>query len=353
MPPYLMRAWLLIVVCGWAAATTLRAEKLVLVAGGTEAAVGLPATRAKLQEPFGVAFDRTGGFFIIEMASGNRLLNVDSRGLLTHVAGQPAAGDGGDGGPALAAQFHGPHSLVVLPEGDVLVADTWNGRIRRVAHATGVISTVPGFGVPAEQARASGPYCIALNPAGTDLYIADLKRVHRLTLKTGESRVVAGNGKKGIPADGALAVDAPLVDPRAVAVDRHDNVYILERSGHALRVVERSGRIRTVVNAAGRKGGEGDGGDALGATMNGPKHLCVDRDDSVVIADAENNLVRRYVPGTGKILRVAGNGRKGGAGLNGPPEKAELSRPHGVTVAPDGTLFITDSYNNRVLKIVP
>jgi sugar lactone lactonase YvrE len=127
---------------------------------------------------------------------------------------------------------------------------------------------------------------------------------------------------------------------------------VIERNGHALRVVSPDGRIRTVVNIAGKKGATGDGGEAALATMSGPKHLCIDRDDSVLIADAENNLIRRYVPATGKILRVAGTGKKGAAGLGGPPEQCELARPHGVTVARDGTLYITDSYNDRILKIV-
>jgi DNA-binding beta-propeller fold protein YncE len=121
---------------------------------------------------------------------------------------------------------------------------------------------------------------------------------------------------------------------------------------HALRVVGRDGRIRTVVNTSGKRGAEGDGGDALAATMNGPKHLCVDLDDNVIIADAENHLVRKYIPATGKIVRVAGTCKAGTAGLGGPPELCELNRPHGVTVHRDGTLFITDSYNNRILKIV-
>jgi DNA-binding beta-propeller fold protein YncE len=272
--------------------------------------------------------------------------------MLSHVAGQPSPGDAGDGGPALSAQFNGPHNLAVLPNGDVLVADTWNGRVRRIGLAAGVVSTLPGFHVPAAQARASGPYCIARSFDGSQLYVADLHRVHSVDLRTGQSRVVAGSGEKGVPRDGAIATEAPLVDPRAVAPDRQGNLYILERNGHALRVVGRDGRIRTVVNASGKKGAEGDGGDALAATMNGPKHLCVDRDDSVIIADAENNLIRRYDPKTGKITRVAGTGKKGTAGLGGPPEQCELARPHGVTVHRDGTLYITDSYNNRILKIV-
>ncbi|MDO8538859.1 MAG: hypothetical protein Q7S40_00350 [Opitutaceae bacterium] len=333
-------------------ALPLRAEKIVLVAGGNDDATNIPAVRARLKEPFGVGFDRAGNAFIVEMAAGNRLLKVDARGTLTHIAGQPAPGYAGDDGPALEAQFHGPHNLAVLPDDNILVADTWNGRIRRVDVSRRTIASVPGFIVPAEQARRNGPYCITLDPAGTRLFVADLRRVHALDLKTGRSRVVAGNGEKGVPADGTTATDAPLFDPRAVATDRHGNVYILERGGHALRVVDRAGKIRTVVNASGKKGSEGDGGDALQATMNGPKHLCIDHDDSVIIADAENHLVRRYLPSTGKIVRVAGTGKKGAAGVGGPPEQCELSRPHGVTVHRDGTLYIVDSYNNRVLKIV-
>jgi sugar lactone lactonase YvrE len=289
---------------------------------------------------------------ISEMASGNRLLKMDSRGLLHHIAGQLTPGDAGDGGPALAAKFNGPHNLAVLPDGNVLIGDTWNGRVRRVEVKAGIVSAVPGFTVPADRARASGPYCITLDFAGTRLYIADLRRIHLLDLKTGKARVVAGNGEKGVPPDGAVATEAPLFDPRAVAADRKGNVYILERGGHALRVVDRDGKIRTVVNTSGKKGADGDGGDARAATMSGPKHLCVDRDDNVIIADAENHLIRKYVPATGKILRVAGTGTKGAAGLDGPPEQCELSRPHGVTVHRDGTLYITDSYNNRILKIV-
>jgi sugar lactone lactonase YvrE len=335
------------------AALPLRAERIVLVAGGDTDRTGIAATEARLREPFGAEFDAAGNLFIVEMASGNRLLKVDARGTLTHVAGQLAPGDSGDGGAALAAQFNGPHNLAVLPGGDVLLSDTWNGRVRRVNLAAGpaTVTTLPGFNVPAARARAAGPYCITLDPAGTQLLVADLTRVHAIDVQTGAARVLAGNGTKGRPADGSVATEAPLSDPRAAALDRQGNLYILERNAHALRVVGRDGKIRTVVNASGQKGATGDGGDALAATMNGPKHLCIDRDDTVLIADAENNLIRRYVPATGKILRVAGTGKKGAAGLGGPPEQCELNRPHGVTVHRDGTLYITDSYNNRVLKI--
>lgn len=349
-----MKNWIrlcLAVITLWLSPLGAVAKTLVLVAGGEDERLGIPALQAKLREPFGVDFDAAGNLFIVEMIAGNRLLKVDTSGILTHVAGQLTPGDSGDGGSALEAQFNGPHNLAVLPSGDVLLSDTWNGRVRRVSLTKGKVSSLPGYEVPRERARTAGPYCIALSPDGTHLIIADLRRVHRLEIETGRIAVIAGNGEKGVPSDGALAVEAPLVDPRAAVMDRAGNLYILERNGHALRVVDRSGRIRTVVNGSGQKGADGDDGDALAAKLNGPKHLCMDADDNVIIADAENHLIRKYIPATGRIIRVAGTGRKGAAGVGGAPELAELNRPHGVTVARDGTLYITDSYNNRILKI--
>ncbi|MBI5381228.1 MAG: hypothetical protein HZA31_04950 [Opitutae bacterium] len=333
-------------------AVPLSAARIELVAGGSEPRVDIPATQAKLTMPFGVDFDATGGIYIVEFGPGARLLRIDTKGVMQHLAGQPTVGDSGDDGPAATAQFNGPHNLSVLPSGDVLIGDTWNGRVRRFDPASGRITAVPGYAVPAAQARASGPYCITPDTTGTQLYIANLKQVLRLDLKTGQTTVIAGNGKKGMPADGARAIDAPLVDPRAVAPDRHGNVYILERGGHALRVVTPDGCIRTVVNVSGKKGAAGDEGDARQATLNGPKHLCIDRDDNVIIADTENHLIRRYEPATGKIVRLAGSGKKGPAGLGGDPLACELYQPHGVALDRDGQLYIADSSNHRVLKIV-
>jgi DNA-binding beta-propeller fold protein YncE len=269
------------------------------------------------------------------------------------MAGQNKAGFSGDHGNGLSAQFNGPHNIAMHPQGMILIADTWNGRIRQFDPIRNLVSSLAGYEVSLESAKKSGPYCVTVSFDGREVFVADLLRVFAVDLETHTIRNVAGNGEKGVPKDGAMAVASPLVDPRAAAPDRLGNVYILERNGHALRVVEPTGKIRTVVNALGKKGNSGDGGPALAATMNGPKHLAIDTWNRVVIADAENHLVRRYDPATGVIERIAGTGEKGASGIGKSSWECQLARPHGVAFHPTtGELYITDSYNDRILRLV-
>lgn len=341
--------------------TPLHAAKIVLVAGGGAKEADAPAAECLLREPFGVEFTSAGEMVIVEMTKGERVLNVDAQGMLRVIAGTGAKGYSGDGGPAPAATFNGIHNLAVLPSGDLLLADSFNHAVRKLDAKTGVVTTVAGNGTKgfagdgglAKDALFSTLIQIALDPAGKNLFIADIgnKRIRKLDLASGVVTTVAGNGKGGVPTDGATATDAPLVDPRAVTPDATGGFYILERNGNALRYVDAAGKIKTVVGT-GAKGLSGDGGPAQQATMNGPKHTTLDRDGTVLIADAENHVIRRYDPKSGMITRVAGTGKAGANGVGGDPLQCELRRPHGVTVHRDGTLYITDSYNDRVLKIV-
>jgi DNA-binding beta-propeller fold protein YncE len=323
------------------------AEKIAVLAGGD------------LKEPFAIAWDKSGHAYIAEMG-GNRIRLLDQGGKLSVYAGTGEKGLSGDGGPAAKAQFNGPHHLMVGPDGDLFVADTFNNCVRRIDPKTGLVTRVAGTGKkgfsgeggPAVNADFGGCFCLALDPRGERLYVCDLdsRRIRAVVLKTGTTVTVAGNGQPGIPKDGEDARTQPLVDPRAVAADSKGNVYILERGGHALRVVDAAGKIRTVAGT-GKGGLSGDGGPALQAMMNGPKHLSCDQDDNVLIADTESHAVRLYTPKDGKIRRVAGTGRKGSAGAGGAPDQVELNRPHGATIDPAGNIVICDSDNNRVLRI--
>jgi DNA-binding beta-propeller fold protein YncE len=351
------------VLCFGSIAPGALAGKIVLVAGGGNGPDGSPAATAKLVAPFGTAFAADGSIYFVEMAGGERLRRIDAAGVVTTVAGTGEKGAAGDGGPGAKSSFNGMHSLAVGPDGLIYLCDTFNNRVRRFDPKTGTMSAYAGTGVkgfagdggPAAAAQFGAVYSAAFDPAGMVLVLADLdnRRARKIDVASGVVTTVAGNGQKGAPKDGEPATAQPLLDPRAAAIDAEGNIYILERSGHALRVVDGNGHIRTVAGT-GKPGSAGVGGPALKAQMNGPKHVSIDHDGTVLIADTENHRVLRYAPKEGTLTLVAGTGRKGTAGLGGDPTKAELSQPHGVIAeSKTGVICIADSSNNRILKIEP
>ncbi len=338
------------------------ADKVVLVAGGGDGGDGTEATKAKLVQPFAVDFDKKGNIYFVEMAGGERLRKIDPKGILTTLAGTGKKGDMADRVAGDKAEFNGMHNLI-CSEDFIFLADTFNHRMRVYRPSRNEVRTFAGTGSAGFAGEGSAPMkvdfdqpiCIAMTPDQSKLYVADIgnKRVRVFDPSKGIVTTFAGNGKAGVPKDGEPMKDQPLVDPRAVAADKHGNVYILERNGHALRVVDKAGKIRTVAGT-GKAGSGGDGGPALKAAMNGPKFISIDpTDDSVLIADTENHQIRRYVPKTETMELVAGTGKKGSAGVGGDPLKLELARPHGVCVQPKTSdIFIADSDNDRIVKIV-
>lgn len=296
-----------------------------------------------LNNPFGIAFDSKQNAYIIEFLGG-RIFMMKPGCKPQLFAGKEKDGFAGDGGPAIDALFNGMHNAVCTKDDQLYISDTRSNRIRKIDLTTGLIETVagtgdPGFngdGSPAASAQLNDPISIALNQKSKTLLIADIRnrRIRAVDLKTGKIKTIAGTGIKAVPEDGQLAVESPLFDPRACDVDSKGNLYILERSGHVLRVVGADGKIKTV--AGNGKPGSKDG-PALKAGLNGPKHICIDNQDRVIIADAENHLIRIYDPKEGSLKTLLGN-------------EVKLNRPHGVTFY-KGWLYIADSWNNRVLRI--
>jgi sugar lactone lactonase YvrE len=306
-----------------------------------------------LKAPFGMDF-RDGQLVLTEFG-GHRVVALNRDGKPTVLAGSGKKGFAD--GPADTAEFNAPHNLAVAPDGSIYVADTLNHRVRKLDAKTGMVTTIAGGenglagdGGPAKNARFNEAYHVALDAGGKNLFVCDLgnRRIRKIDLAVGTISTVAGNGKKGVPADGSVATDAPLVDPRAVAVDKAGRLWILERSGNALRVVE-DGKIRTVAGT-GEKGFAGDGGPALQAKLDGPKFLWVDSAGDVLVADTNNHCIRKYSVKDGTISRVAGTGSKGNGESGGSALDIALNEPHGVAVGPDGTLYVADSLNGRILK---
>ncbi|HEY8504094.1 MAG TPA: hypothetical protein VIL46_05895 [Gemmataceae bacterium] len=341
---------LLVCISGSAGASAAEPVVSVLVGGLLKPEGGtFDPDRSPLDSPFGVGLDRAGNLYAVELGGG-RVHELSPDGKLTTLAGRhKATGYRGDGGPAGEALFNGMHNLAVTPEGDLYIADSWNHCVRKIDGRTGVISTFAGTGKagfrgdggPADRASFDYLMCVTLSPSGDKLYLTDLRnrRVRAIDMKTRVVTTVAGDGRRGVPRDGAPAAKSPLVDPRAAAPDSKGNVYILERAGHALRVVTPDGRIRTVAGTG--KPGDKDG-PAREAMLNSPKHLCVDDRDRVYIADDLNAKIRRYDPESQTLTTVLG----GGTGA--PPVR--LSHPHGVWFH-GGVLYVVDTGHNRILTV--
>ena len=300
-----------------------------------------------LTSPFGVDFDAQENLYLVELGGG-RVHRTDRSGRWQRIAGDGSQSYTGDGGPASEATFNGMHNCVVRSR-DLLIADSWNHCVRKIDLDSLQIETIAGTGEagfsgdggPAREATFDYVMCIELSHNGDTLHVTDLKnrRVRDVDLSSGTVRTVAGNGERGVPRDGDVATDSPLVDPRAAASDPDGNLYVLERGGHALRVVRRDGTIETVAGT-GELGWRD--GPALQAQLGSPKHLCTDKAGNVYIADDTNAAIRRYDPRTKTLTTLLGRGI-------GDP-RIRLQNPHGVRAQGD-SLLVVDTGNHRVIRL--
>jgi sugar lactone lactonase YvrE len=321
---------------------------------------GGPAAQALLNGPFDVCFDRAGNLFFSDTFN-NRIRRVDAAtSVITTVAGSGEKGYSGDGGPAVAAALNEPYGVVIDSNGYLYIADRLNRRVRKI-DAGGVITTLVGTGEaaysgdggPAARAGLAEPNGLAFGAGETRLYITDVadNRVRVVNLASGLIATFAGTGAAEHSGDGGPATAAGTFGARAVKVGRDGAVYILERQGSSLRAVDPvTGTVATVAGTTAR-GYSGDGGPALAAVFDAPKEMAIDRDGSLLIVDTENHAIRRIDHRTRIVTNLAG-GRQGAGGDGGPAELAGLDRPHGAVVGPDGAVYIGDTNNHRIRKVV-
>jgi DNA-binding beta-propeller fold protein YncE len=322
---------------------------------------GGPASEALLNGPFDVCFDRAGNLYFSDTFN-NRIRRVDAAsGVIATVAGNGEKGFSGDGGTATGAALDEPYGIVIDSAGNLYIADRLNRRVRRVDAATGVITTLAGTGEaayggdggPAEQAGLAEPNGLAFGPGETRLYITDVadNRVRVVDLASGAMGTFAGTGAAEHSGDGQESSAAGTFGARAVKVGADGTVYILERQGSSLRAVDPiTGTISTIAGTTAR-GYSGDGGPALAAVFDAPKEMALDRDGSLLIVDTENHAIRCIDYRSGIVTNLAG-GRQGAGGDGGPAEAAGLDRPHGAVVGPDGAVYIGDTNNHRIRKVV-
>jgi DNA-binding beta-propeller fold protein YncE len=255
-----------------------------------------------LNEPYEVRFDAGGHYMVFVEMKNHLVRRVDLHtGVISTVAGDPKGGYAGDGQSASAALFRQPHSIALDEHGNVYVADIGNHRIRRIDAETGTVTSI------------------------------------------------AGNGDKELPIDGSPSQGQPILGPRALSIVGR-TMWIALREGNSIwRLDLDSGVIRHVAGT-GKTGYSGDGGPPRAATFAGPKGIAATREGLVYVADTENQAVRLIDTQADKIYTIGGGGPKarGFAGENGAALKARFDRPHGICVAPEGSVYLGDTNNHRV-----
>jgi trimeric autotransporter adhesin len=204
-----------------------------------------------------------------------------------------------------------------------------------------------GDGGPAAGATLN-PNDLVVDAVG-NVFIADTgnHRIRKVDAVTGFISTVAGTGVAGYSGDGGPATEADLSGPVDVEIDAVGNLYISDRGNQRVRKVDVVTGIITTVAGTGSPGFSGDNGPATSAQLNSPGGVAVDSDGSIYIADTSNNRIRKVLPGGG-IRTYAGNGTFGFAGDGGPASSARLALPADVTIGPVGDLYIADFANQRV-----
>jgi sugar lactone lactonase YvrE len=332
------------------------------VASGWQAGGKSKLSPIKLVYPNGLALDDRGDLYISDIGT-HRILKLNRLGRLIVVAGTGEGGFSGDGGPATKARLNAPHDLAFDTEGNLLIADTFNHRIRRVDRQ-GVITTVvgigeapyAGYGAPAPKDRLNNPQGVAVDRAGNILIADTYNRVVRRLDRNGTLTVIAGS-VAGLSGDGGPATEAQLNLPMAVTVGPDGGVYISDAANSRVRRITTDGKIQTVSGFGGGEGlggagFAGDGGPAEKAKLFSPADVKVDSAGNLYISDSGNNRIRVLSAGrAGVIKTLAGSGRAGFSGDGKEAIAAELNTPQKIAIAKDGSVFIADRANHRVRKV--
>lgn len=344
-------------------------------AGGSVPTPGITAAAWGMGMPGQVSVDSAGNFYVAA-PSINQVWVMNPAGIVTQIIGNGTPGFSGDNGPVASAQLNNPQGVAADSLGNIYIADTGNGSIRKISN--GIITSIASNGLA--NVYLSSPLAV---DSANNLYFIGSARIVEISTN-GSVSTVAGNGTPGYRGDGGPATSAEI-EPVAIAFDSRNNLYIADGSNNAVREVS-GGVISTIVkglnNASGVavdtagtvyistyshdilkfSGGKtsvfagtgvpgfsDDGGSALQAMFYVPTSLAVDPGGNFYVVDSQNHRVRRI--SNGIVTTIAANGTFQSGGDGGPPANAELNSPFGVALDSTGSAYITDSLACSIRKV--
>ena len=277
--------------------------------------------------------------------------------IITTIAGIGNFGYNGDGIPATMANLADPAGVTVDATYNVYITEVWGFRVRKIDHASGIITTIAGTGtpgysvdnIPATAATLDTANCTAIDDIG-NLYICDdgSSRIRKVDT-SGIITTIAGSGVAGYGGDNGLATLAKLNRPSGVAVDRKGNIYISDGYNNRIRKVDKNGIITTYVGT-GIGGYNGDNISATTAKIFAPDRVSIDKSGNLYFGDLENFRIRK-VDTLGIISTIAGNGTHGYTGDFGPATDAEIGSVGTPIVDENNNVYFEDAYYNTIRRV--
>ena len=343
------------------------------------------ARSKKLDRARGIAIDKEGNLFIA-CAGESKIYKVTaSSNMISAVTGLLfevfEVGFSGDGGQATLAQLNSPEGVTLDTSGNIFIADTGNGRIRKISVSTGVITTVAGNGAPipsnfindnvaATSTSLDMPRDVAVDASG-NIFVADTGngRIRKVTASTGMITTIAGTGNQidAFPRkDTAVATEYYLTEPSSVTLDTFGNVFIAGgRDPCIFKVTVSTGNISIVAGTGPSSGPLGtfssgyNGDDILATTakLSYPTQVAFDSLGNMFIADKDNSRIRKVTVSTGLITTVAGTGllshrsSSPSDGNGGSATLAALHSPTGIAIDTLDNFYFSDYVLDVVKKV--
>lgn len=311
-------------------------------------------TGASFYNPATLVVDASGNVIVAGFADQNiRKISFPNGLILNGGVVTTLAGSGLSGwvdGTGTGASFWSPAGVAIDANGNIIVADTANNRIRKVT-SSGVVTTLAGSGSSAfadgtgAGASFSNPRGVAIDTDG-NIIVADLAnhRIRKVT-PSGVVTTIAGSGS-GQFSDGTGS-GASFWFPRGVSIDANGNIIVADLLNHRIRKVTNPGGVVTTL--AGSGSAAFADGTGTGASFSGPSGVATDTNGNIIVGDTDNHRIRKVTNPGGVVTTIAGSGSATFA--DGTGAGASFSSPWGVAVDASGNIFVADSGNNRIRKI--
>ena len=316
---------------------------------------GVPALKSSLNFPAGLAFDK-GNLYVADR-NNHRIRKIDSKGIISTVAGTGIPECCNDNGLAVEAHLHFPSDIDVDTVGNLYISDRSNNRIRKV-NSDGIITTIAGLGKPgyggdfgpADKALLKYPFGISLDNKG-NFYIADRgnNRVRKIDQR-GIITTIAGDGTHSFGGDYGPANQSSLAFPTDVIVDSLGMVYIADRNNNRVRKIDRLGVITTLMGLS-QTEFNGDNEISAETTLHLPFALALNGEDRLLVVDRNHFRVREVRLQSNQVETIAGNGTFLFRGDGGPGGGATLDAPSGIAVDSKGNVLFADRLHQRIRRV--